>query len=238
MKNAKSATFLLMILVGFSGCEENFVARQQPAASLDKTVLDRRPEGMDGYTDHPNGQRVAYPTIIKQTYIPGNYLFAHTKCDAWRITWPPYAAGTDQDKIPTVFSTLTGGLNSFYYLNNTAATNTYKAHFNLYYDTRLEAANSLWDELDYTFEASGEMDWVNFSKANFSVKSIEYMAKERPSQFEAHWPGHGTTELDYQEGDFFLFNIHKNTPYKNLYGGIRIASMNPRIIEVYLAVPN
>lgn len=67
------------------------------------------------------------------------------------------------------------------------------------------------------------------------LDNIIYWVTERPSLFETLWPGFGaaTEEVDYSEGDFIQFAL-----FSGHYGGIRIVSMTPRIIEIYLAVPN
>ncbi|WP_232325938.1 hypothetical protein [Spirosoma montaniterrae] len=57
---------------------------------------------------------------------------------------------------------------------------------------------------------------------------------ERPDKFETYWVDNSNEPPVYQQGDLFLFKLTE----QHLYGGIRIVSMTPRIIEVYLAVPN
>lgn len=224
-----------MIMIFLAGCEENLMTRNnQPV--LGKTFGGGgRDEGPGSYTDHPNGDRYPYPTIIKKVYIPPYDLFAAKKCLAWRIEWPDYAGSADIEKIPTVFA-MNGALNSFYYLNNVDPANTYKTKFSIYYDEKVASSNGLWDELDYTFNApSNSMETVRFAKVDEPLEDIQFWVEERPDQFENYWPGSSDVELDYSaSGDFFIFHLTD----QQLYGGIRIASMDPRIIEVYLAVPN
>jgi hypothetical protein len=151
----------------------------------------------------------------------------------WRIEWPAYQASADIQKIPTVLA-MNGALNSFYYLNNLSAANTYKTKFSIYYDDKVASSNEMWDELYYTFNAAPEsMELVRFAKVDVSVDNIQYWVEERPDQFENNWPGSSDSELDYAEGDFIMCHLTD----QNVYGGIRIVSMTPRIIEVYLAVP-
>lgn len=233
MQHVKTVIIFALSVMALCGCEERFMEPQGPTARADK-VLNPPPEGTGGFTPNPGGQPLPYPTIIKQTFIPEYSLFAHTKCHTWRITWPIYPAGTDQNKIPTVFALSNGALNSFNYLNSVSAANTYKANFNLYHNAKLETANALWDELTYSFGAGNQMETTWFNKAEFSVKAIENMVKNRPSLFEAYWVDNNQEPPIYQQGDIFLFRLMD----QNRYGGIRIVSMTPRIIEVYLAVPN
>jgi hypothetical protein len=210
------------------------MTRDQQTILGGKTLegVDERP---GGFTSHPGGWRYPYPDIIKKEFIPPYKLFAHTKCFAWRITWPDYEASADIEKIPTVFNTGNGALNSFYYLNNVDPENTYNSKFNLYYENKLASSSGLWDELDYTFGApAGTMETVRFAKFDLSVKEIQYWVEERPELFEINYPGVGDEEVEYESGDFFIYYLTDQM----LYGGVRIVSMSPRIIEVYFAVPN
>jgi len=235
MKNLKLAVLYLisvMIMIFIAGCEENFMTRN-PQTTFGKTFggVDERP---GGFTDHPSGDRYPYPHIIEKVYIPPYDLFSDKKCLAWRIEWPDYDDDADVDIIPTVFA-MNGALNSFYYLNNVDPENTYKTKFSICYDDKVVTSVEMWDELDYTFNSPSEaMELVRFAKVDKTLDVIQFWVEERPDQFENYWPGVGETELDYVEGDFIMYQLTD----QNLYGGIRIASMNPRIIEVYLAVPN
>ncbi|MBC7922455.1 MAG: hypothetical protein H7Z75_15350 [Ferruginibacter sp.] len=242
MKKGRVASWKLCIgalAVVFSGCKEQFFTEQERAAGLEKTSLERdrggfEREGDGGFTDLPGGQRFPYPTITKKVFIPTNDLWAHTKCLTWKITWPAYPNNADPDRIPTVFSTGNGALNSFYFLNNTSQQNTYKAHFSLHHLDKVESANNMWAELTHAYGSLANMEFVSFAKTDFPANIIEGWVKYRPSHFEEYWPVLSDYELQYQEGDIILYKLEK----QNLYGGIRIVSMNPRVIEVYLAVPN
>ena len=90
----------------------------------------------------------------------------------------------------------------------------------------------LWAELDHADVLLMEMPF--FVLSDQPLDNIKYWVTERPSLFEIHWPGGGDDELDYSEGDIIQFALVDS----GFYGGIRIVSMSPRIIEVYLAVPN
>ncbi|WP_229320807.1 hypothetical protein [Larkinella knui] len=226
-----------MLLIGLCGCEESFIERKDLTARTEGVVPNPHSNGIEGYTANPGGQSLPYPTITKKTFIPEYSLWAHTKCLTWRIEWPNYPAGTDPNKIPTVFTLSNGALNSFDYLNSQPASTTYKTNFNLYNNAQLEMSNTLWDELIHTFEAGNQMETTWFNKVDYSVKTIEHMVKERPGLFETYWVDNNQQPPVYQQGDVFLFRQIKPMN-QNRYGGIRIVSMTPRIIEVYLAVPN
>jgi hypothetical protein len=226
-----------VMILALPGCEDNMFQRDQQTIG-GKTIGGGGYDGPGDLTENPDG-RYPYPEIIEQEYIPSYDLFAHTKCLAWRITWPEYAGNYDTDLIPTVFSRQTGLVNSFNFLNNTSAQNTYKGNFSLYYGNKVESANTMWTELDYSFGAGGNMETAYFAHSDMPLKNIMDWVMERPSLFKSYWPGSSDNELDYEEGDFIQFKLAvSNNDNDSLYGGIRIVSMTPRIVEVYLAVPN
>lgn len=228
------SVILMICIIFFGGCEDSFMTRDQHGVIKGKTFGGGGHEGPGGYTDHPNGDTYPYPTIIEREYIPPYSKFDYMKCLAWRIEWPEYAGSADVDKIPTVFSQ-NGALNSFYYLNNNSAQTTYNTKFSIYYDNRIVSSNLLWDELDHTFFAPSEsMELVRFAKKDVTLDVIEHWVTYRPQLFESNWNGADGDDIAYSEGDFFIFNLTEQM----LYGGVRIVSQSPRIIEVYLAVPN
>ena len=228
----KCSLIVLMSVIFCTGCEDNLMKRDGERIPGSKTFGESH-EGPGGFTDHPLGDRYPYPQIIDKVYIPPYDLFANTKCLAWRITWPEYAGSADIERIPTVF-TLNGALNSFYVLNGALPQKTYNTKFSLYYDNKVISSNGMWDELEHTFDALENMETVRFAKVDKSVSVIKFWVEERPDQFENYWPGSSDVELEYESGDFFIYELTK----QHLYGGIRIVSMSPRIVEVYLAVPN
>lgn len=197
-----------------------------------KTLGGGGHDGPGGFEENPDG-RYPYPEIIEKEYIPPYDLFAEEKCLAWRITWPWYDDDFDSEKIPTVLSFNTGALNSINYLNNTSPGNTHNGTLSLYYNYKVESANTMWSELTYSF-GEPSMETVYFAKNDVSLETIMDWVTERPSLFEHHWPGSSYNDMEYEEGDFIQFELEN----ANRYGGIRIVSMTPRIIEVYLAVPN
>ena len=239
MKNIISV--LTFCLIALCSCEEQVINSQELTTPTSRASAR---ESSGGGIINPNGQPLPPPTITKQTFIPAYDLFAETKCQAWRITWPTYPAGTDPNLIPSVFTVANGALNSFNYLNNTLAATTYKTNFNLYNNAKLETANTLWTELKYAYDGGNKMETAWFYKTNYPVSKIEYMVKERPSLFETYWNGaqfdvyNYYTQFTYKQGDIYLYKLtsQNQNPYR--YGGVRIVSMTPRIIEVYLAEPN
>ncbi|MBD2701675.1 hypothetical protein IC229_13575 [Spirosoma sp. BT702] len=213
-------------------CKEQAIT-PQPATMPTSEASAR--QGIEG--NKSGGQTLPQPTIIQQVYVPANDLFAHTRCRAWRITWPTYPAGTSPNQIPTMFSVSTGTPYSFNYLNNTSATTTYKTDFNLYHNNTLASVYDMWSQLTHVVGNTSMLEQTWFNKSEYTAAQMETWVKGRPSNFETFWEHTvaTTTEIEnYKQGDLFQFRLVK----QNRYGGIRIVSMTPRIIEVYLAEPN
>jgi len=215
-----------------SACDDNMLQRNSQATGATTLGGDGRPGGLK-----PNpGESYRFPEIIETEFIPPYEFFAETKCLTWRITWPQYDSDYSSQYIPTVLSLNNGELNSFNFLNGTHPQNTHNSTISLYYHQEVKSANIMWDELDHSFDTDGyeEMLNVNFEESSVSLETLMDWVTKRPDLFKHHYPvASFYNELKYEEGDFIQFHITK----AELYGGIRIVSMTPRIIEVYLAVP-
>lgn len=223
----------------FSSCEEN-----EEIGSFGKRTPPVRPHpGPGGLTDQPVGYPM--PEITKQTFIPEYEPFAFRKCIAWRIEWPVYDYDHDvnEDLIPTFFSLSKGTLNSLNFMLNQTNEEKGEINFSLFTDADIVSAPEV-DDLWGGFEpVSAEL--TKFVRKNYSLSDIEYMVTYRPSLFENYWSDAGTWgvdvgyELDYKVGDFFMFRLLGNgIPETDRYGGIRIVSTIPRVIEVYWAKEN
>ncbi|MEM9834201.1 MAG: hypothetical protein AAF944_26445 [Bacteroidota bacterium] len=228
MKTTKRVTFLLLMTFSLA-----FTACQEDTETLSiRNKISRPPQGAPGgLTSQPGGH--PYPEIIEQ-YYPVDLTY-YQGCQAWRIEWPDYPDDMNPDMIPTFLATSTGNLNSLNFLLNAHPANKNKAIFSLYTDEKIEAASEvsdLWDWMGIGAEA------VYFRKIDKTTDQIEKWVTNRPSNFESYWDDAGDIEtaIEYESGDFFIFQLPGQSPVR--YGGIRIVSMSPRIIEVYLAVPN
>ncbi|HZI24542.1 MAG TPA: hypothetical protein VFD46_05670 [Chryseolinea sp.] len=222
---------IILVLITVN-CSDNPILSNQKISSIPRGDIFDRP-GRDlpeGIPESENWQ-YPYPNIISREFIPSDISFANTKCLAWRITWPEYENTADVDKIPTVFG-INGALSSFDYLNSVHPGNTLNKVFSLHYDTKIKIAVMLWAELEHTDILL--MDVPQVVMSDQPLENIIYWVTERPSLFKIHWPAGADDEVDYSEGDIIQFYLSD----ADLYGGIRIVSMTPRIIEVYLAVPN
>jgi len=224
---------VIVTLFTISACEDNMLQRN--AQSPDGKTFGGDGGRPGGFKQNP-GESYPFPEIIETEFIPRYDLFEEFKCLTWKITWPEYDGDYSSQYIPTVLSLNNGELNSFNFLNNTDPENTFNSTMSLYYSQKVATTITMWDELDYTFglEDSPEMETVFFAKSDYSLETIMVWVTKRPQLFENHWPNGFDTELDYSEGDIIQFQLSE----AKLYGGIRIVSMTPRIIEVYLAVPN
>lgn len=222
----------------FSACDDGFWGSSpSPSAqySSDLSGDGRGTPGRHNDTESAGGEgssTVPYPEIIKRIYVPTYRPWAGTRCRAWKITWPEYGGSVSAAQIASVFSTPSGALNSFKYLNDTDPKNTYNTRFSLYHGNKVECTFGMWDDLTYAL--GGPMETVYFAKTDQPLDIVQHWVEDRPSQFESYWPGGSDMELDYDQGDIILFKQVDS----NRYGGIRIVSLSPRIIEVYFAEPN
>jgi hypothetical protein len=222
---------IILILIAGS-CSDNQITPNQKISSIPRgDIFDGAGRDLPKGIPESENWRYPYPDIISREFIPSYSPFANTKCLAWRITWPEYENSVDRDKIPTVFG-FNGALNSFDYLNSVHPGNTLNKVFSLYDDTKIKIAAMLWAELDHRDISLMEVPKVVMSEQ--PLENIIFWVTERPSFFEVHWPGGVEDDVDYSEGDIIQFHLLDS----DHYGGIRIVSMTPRIIEVYLAVPN
>lgn len=224
----KRLIFLAFAAIAFGGCEDNLI---QPAPINDKAAEDSGPNHPSG-KKQKDGESYKYPEIISTEYIaePG---FGDLKCLAWRITWPLYDSDYDQKLIPGVFAFSDGSLHSFNYLNKTGAHNTFKSVVSLYHHSKVKSTSMMYAELDWwNFQ---KMPQASFATTNVTIPQVQEWVEGRPGLFETYYPtDQYLGEISYEEGDF----IHLYLANEQQYGGIRIVSMTPRIIEVYLAVPN
>jgi hypothetical protein len=223
-----------MLLLLITSCEKSFLSEEE---SRQKQL--KHEKEINDFTDHPDSPRVAYPTIQHVTYIPRDPANAHTKCLAWKISWPANQDMMAPDQIPTMFSYHNGALNSFKYLNAVDPMNTFNTTFSLYYENKFMTLENLdliaqlthFNKINHLYYHD-----VFIGKLNESPATVESWVKENPGILETNvWNNISKVDhFEYQEGDMFIF--HEQGYQHN--GIVRIVSMQPRVIEVYLAVPN
>jgi hypothetical protein len=147
----------------------------------------------------------------------------------WRITWKSVAGSdpTPQNKVQSIFSTVTGAVNSVDYLNGVSAKNTDNADMMLYFGD-LRSTH----KVPQLTHKSG-LKKTQFKLSGMKVADLEDAAKNDPNKFGVIYTlafdAAGEVKENYKEGQIYVFKTDR-TPAK--YGAVRIVSMSPRIIEV------
>ncbi len=233
MKNLKSTVFNLSLAVLFlmnSSCEQEQIIKHQ-SVTTNTGINHRQP---NGFTDLPLGGRYPYPDIIKRDYSTPEDEPFHSKCFAYRITWPDYDGGFDVTKIPTMFSA-NGALNSFYFLNNVGVKTSLNTLFSIFHENKIKRSIDMGSYIDHILNAAeGSMDTLLFlfdKDKDIPIDHLETTVKTTPSAFLYWWGKYGipVEELEYAVGDVIFYRLAN----KHVYGAIRIVSMSPRIIEIY-----
>jgi hypothetical protein len=167
------------------------------------------------------GAQQQLPTVkvIKQE-------FTHAK--GWRITWNGGIVSSDNwTKIQSIFSTVTGSVNSIHFLNNTSWENTDNADFMLY-SGDLTATS----EISQLTKKSA-LHATTFKLTSMKVNELEDAAKNNPNLFGTIYAlafdQATTTKPDYKAGQIYVF---KTARASAKYGAVRVVSMSPRVIEV------
>jgi hypothetical protein len=108
----------------------------------------------------------------------------------------------------------------------------------LYNDNKIIRSANLGSDLDYIASApKGTLKTVCFDEQGIPVDFIQWMVEEGPGGFQANlYEPTALHEWEYKQGDFLIFQVETSMA-PTRWGGIRIVSMAPRIIEVYLALP-
>ncbi|WPP50754.1 hypothetical protein [Catalinimonas niigatensis] len=147
----------------------------------------------------------------------------------WRIVW---GGGewdvSDVQKIPSIFSTVTGSVNSVLYLNNTSPQNTDNADMSIYFSL---AATDQIGSLNYTTRTKKTL----FKLSGMNVTDLQNAAENHPNLFTVayEWdlnePNGSLSMGNYQTGDIYSFKTDR-APAK--YGAIRIVDKSPLTIEI------
>jgi len=225
-----SINFTALVL---TGCMDQEIQRTpQPIGGKTIGHVDDRP---GGFQQNP-GESYPNPEIFYQEFVPPEPSLSEWRCHTWRITWPMYDSDFDQELIPTIFSIGSGNLNSLNFINNQSPHVTFKTTMSLHINRKIYSSSDMMLFLDYEdFPFEWENEDTYFKMGNVSLNDLTEWVQERPLAFKYNWPApeaRGDTRMEYQEGDFIHFRMA--TP--DHYGGIRIVSDSPRIIEVYLAI--
>ncbi len=235
----KKVKFLVTVISGsialmISGCEENAFTMEAPVAGarISGKTIEK------GNDDGPP-RRGDYPEITFEVFSPEDLY--NMRSLVWRITWPEYAENYDVKKIPTVFNP-DGSLRSINFLNTTSHLNSLKSVFSLFHENKIKKAGNMGNVLNHVENPPpGSMESVVL-KYDFDhetdIEEVKFSVENSPGYMPHRYLDvhHEVEEFAYSEGDVIFFKL--SGPHYTRYGAIWIASMSPRIIEVYMTASN
>jgi hypothetical protein len=171
-----------------------------------------------------NGGENTLPIV---TVIKNNF----SQTTGWRITWSGGVITPETaQKIQSIFSTITGAVNSVKYLNATSPANTDNADMQLFFG-KLRATSEI-SQLSNV----GSLKQTKFRLSTWNVATLEDAAKSNPLNFTAGYEFgfFGPKMLEtgaYIGGQIYLFKTDRPTPK---YGAVRIVQYGgaESIIEV------
>ncbi|MEM9675252.1 MAG: hypothetical protein ACFB15_28535 [Cyclobacteriaceae bacterium] len=148
----------------------------------------------------------------------------------WRISWfgGNLHSNNDFNKVPAIFSTVTGTVRSVNTLNNSSSQLTKDADMWLY--NNLKAPRKLFN-LDHLNHAKR----TRFKVSGMKVSDLQNAAQNQPGLFgiayewDLNEPNGKLVISSYKEGQIFSFKTDR-TPAK--YGAVRIVKKYPLILEV------
>ena len=218
MKIMKYASFaalgVVMLLIG---CNDDSMA---PSFENTKSLTHQ----MSAIDDIGSGQQNTLPVV---TVIKNNFSGA----TGWRVTWKGgIITSENADRVQSVFSTITGAVNSTEYLNAVSPGNTDNADMQLYFG-KLKATSEVSDLTNVT-----ELKETRFRLSTWNVATLEDAAVTNPQNFGIAYElgAFGSKVLEtgnYSAGQIYLFKTDR-VPVK--YGAVRIVKTGgaEKIIEV------
>lgn len=174
--------------------------------------------------DITSGQENTLPVV---TVIKNNF----TGATGWRVTWKGgIITSSNANSVQTIFSTVTGAVNSVKYLNAVSPGNTDNADMQLYFGKLM--ATSEVDDLTHVAHVKD----TRFRLSNWNVATLEDAAVTNPLNFGIAYElgAFGAKVLEtgnYSAGQIYLFKTDR-VPAK--YGAVRIVKTGgaEKIIEV------
>ncbi len=216
MKNLIKTRFLRFVLFAWgiclflTACEDHLQDIASP------------PQNSEGIIVSPGDNNLPYIKKVIKKDFPG--------AKGWRVVW---GGGTytseNAHKVPSIFSTITGAVNSVHYLNNTSPQNTGNADMQIYFGN-LKATSQI-NSLTY----NNHTKKTRFKLSGMTVNDLQNAAENNPGLFGLiyEWDFDepvGTLQTgNYQAGQIYTFKTDR-IPAK--YGAVRIVSTNPKTIEV------
>lgn len=205
------------------------LALAAPVSASDPLPLDRLSEAFlgGGVVGPKKIKAKTDPTFQPPVVTVVKKDFAKAK--GWRISWKggSYTSETVQ-KVPSIFSTITGAVHSIHFLNNTSWGNTDNADMQLYFGDLRSTSN-----LASLTQKSG-LKKTTFKLSGMKVADLEEAATKDPAKFGVIYTlafdAAAQVKKDYKAGQIYVFKTDRSP---SRYGAIRIVSTgNPRIIEV------
>lgn len=218
MKTLKSIySSALALSLFFTSCSDESVK-----PSVNNTNTSHQQEGtVDNIT---SGQENTLPIV---TVIKNNF----NNATGWRVTWKGGIITSENvHKVQSIFSTVTGAVNSVQYLNGTSWGTTDNADMQLYFG-KLKATS----KVSQLTNVSGLKE-TRFRLSTWNVATLEDAAKNNPLAFTAGYElgNFGAKVLEtgnYSAGQIYLFKTDRPQPK---YGAVRIVKFggSETIIEV------
>jgi len=212
------------LILAFGCLAESTAHAQAPRSAFEPFAnpppfgkLPRGPGKLKAKTDPTFNPPVV--TVVKNDFA---------KAKGWRITWKGGSYNSlTADKVQSIFSTVTGAVNSVDFLNKTSWGNTNNADMMLYFGD-IQSTKSV----SQLTNSSGTKH-TSFKLTGMKVADLENYAKNDPAKFgivySLAFDKAAEVKNDYKSGQIYAFKTDR-TPAR--YGAVRIVAMNPRIIEV------
>lgn len=215
LKYVSSAALGLIILM--TSCNDDSMAPSfESSRNLNPQLAD--------IDDITSGQENTLPVV---TVIKNNF----TGATGWRVTWKGgIITSSNANSVQTIFSTVTGAVNSVKYLNAVSSGNTDNADMQLYFG-KLTATSEV-DDLTHVAHVKD----TRFRLSTWNVATLEDAAVTNPLNFGIAYElgAFGSKVLEtgnYSAGQIYLFKTDR-VPAK--YGAVRIVKTGgaEKIIEV------
>ncbi|MES2733042.1 MAG: hypothetical protein V4714_14935 [Bacteroidota bacterium] len=218
MKTLKSVySSALALSLFFTSCSDESIT---PAVRNTNTS-NRQAVAVDDIT---SGQENTLPVV---TVIKNNF----NATTGWRVTWKGGIITSENvHQVQSIFSTVTGAVNSVQYLNGASWGNTDNADMQLFFG-KLKATS----KISQLTNVSGLKE-TRFRLSTWNVATLEDAAKNNPLAFTAGYElGPFASKVletgNYSAGQIYLFKTARPQPK---YGAVRIVKFggSEMIIEV------
>lgn len=191
------------------------IASNVNAEIINPQLISELPIGTSGDNSLPTFK------VIKQEF---------TSTKGWRIIWDGGSYSSENwTKVPSIFSTVSGAVNSIDYLNKTSWNNTNNADIGLYFG-KLQAPSEIKE-----LNQKDGLKATKFKLSTLEVKDLETAAKTNPqlivNAYNSDDEQPVNTTPKYKVDQIYVFKTDRGEQSK--YGAVRIVSISSKtIIEV------